>query len=273
MLSLQTIAQLEERRQAVGLRETAVESIELAGGVVGRASPGSWHNYAVNIGMDSPATVRDIDTLIDYHASRGCEPRAEVCPYAHELTLRAFADRGFVPRLFETTLYRELDPARPIAGERALPADISIEHVARTPAAVREYAEVVVANFLPEGVTPSEDQLAMSMRTGAHPRTTLLAARDRGTNRVVGGGAMEISGEICGLFGASVCASHRGRGIQQALIAARLNFAAQQGARVACIGSKPNIPTERNVRRMGFAVAYSKVHLVRPGVDLTPMMQ
>jgi GNAT superfamily N-acetyltransferase len=60
----------------------------------------------------------------------------------------------------------------------------------------------------------------------------------------------------------------RRRGIQQALIAARLNYAAARGARLATIGSKPGAGTERNVRRMGFATAYTKPVMVRPGPGL-----
>ena len=41
--------------------------------------------------------------------------------------------------------------------------------------------------------------------------------------------------------------------------------------RCATIGSLPGSPTERNVRRMGFHVAYVKPHLIRPGPGLKPI--
>ena len=94
-------------------------------------------------------------------------------------------------------------------------------------------------------------------------RTISVIARVGG--RAAGAGSMEVSGPCAGIFGASVLPEFRRRGIQQALLAERLNIAAERGAVVACIGSKPGIGTERNVRRMGFQLAYTKVHLVRPG--------
>jgi GNAT superfamily N-acetyltransferase len=60
----------------------------------------------------------------------------------------------------------------------------------------------------------------------------------------------------------------RRRGIQQALMAARLEHAASRGARFATIGARPGIPTNRNAMRMGFRLAYTKVVLVKPGPAL-----
>ena len=54
------------------------------------------------------------------------------------------------------------------------------------------------------------------------------------------------------------------------LIAARLNHAGTRGVRVATIGSRPGAGTERNVRRMGFQTAYTKVMLARSGPGLVP---
>ena len=82
---------------------------------------------------------------------------------------------------------------------------------------------------------------------------------------LIGGGAMELIDDQCALFGMSTDISHRRRGVQGAVIAARLNYAAANGATLATIGAMPGIATERNVRRLGFQLAYTKVHLVKPG--------
>lgn len=107
------------------------------------------------------------------------------------------------------------------------------------------------------------------VKTARHHRTTCIIARVQG--RIVVGGVMEIAAEICGLFGLSVNPEHRRRGIQQSLIAARLNVARPRGCRVATISGKPGEGTERNVRRMSFQVAYTKATLTKPGPVLTPM--
>ena len=136
-------------------------------------------------------------------------------------------------------------------------------------AQVREYARVCSSGFLPPGMTElPPDQFEVSMRAARHTRSIgLLAMLD---GRCVGAGGMGMHNHVAALFGLSVLPEFRRRGIQQALIAARLNIAAENGARVATIGSRPGAGTERNVRRMGFQTAYVKPMVVRPGPGLAP---
>lgn len=106
------------------------------------------------------------------------------------------------------------------------------------------------------------------MRAARHPRSVGVMAMLDG--RCVGAGGMGLHDHVAALFGLSGIPEFRRRGIQQALIAQRLNIAAQMGRRLATIGSRPGASTERNVRRMGFQTAYVKPMVVRPGPGLAP---
>jgi GNAT superfamily N-acetyltransferase len=64
--------------------------------------------------------------------------------------------------------------------------------------------------------------------------------------------------------------AYRRRGIQQALIVARLERGRERGSRQAFIISGPGIPTERNATRLGFGMAYTRVVLVKRGEGLMP---
>jgi GNAT superfamily N-acetyltransferase len=72
------------------------------------------------------------------------------------------------------------------------------------------------------------------------------------------------------LFGTSVLPAFRRRGIQQALIAARLGRALSLRADLASITSHPGIPTERNAARLGFQLAFVRSVLVKRGPGLVP---
>ena len=72
------------------------------------------------------------------------------------------------------------------------------------------------------------------------------------------------------LFGTSVLPAFRRRGIQQALIAARLGRALSLEAELASITSHPGIPTERNAARLGFQLAFARSVLVKRGPGLVP---
>ncbi|MBL8759027.1 MAG: GNAT family N-acetyltransferase [Phycisphaerae bacterium] len=266
-LALADVARLEELRQARGLAEVADEALPIAGGIAGRSAPGLSTNNSNAIGLDQPVTDADIDRLCDWHESRASEPRTEVAPFAHPSVLEHLEARRFVLRFFEMVFFRGLDPGQPAAAPHPVPPGLLIRAVDPADAReVREYSRVVMSGFFPPDQQPSEDDYALSARVVAHPRTVCLAAWLDGA--LVAGGAMDVSGEVAGLFGLSVLPDQRRRGVQLALIAARLNEAARRGARVATIGTRPGIATERNARRMGFQLAYAKAVMCRPGPGL-----
>lgn len=113
-----------------------------------------------------------------------------------------------------------------------------------------------------------ESILDAGIRTVLHLQTTSMLARIKGIT--AGSAAMAVDGQVAGLFGASVPPEYRRRGIQQDLLAARPRFARERGDSLAAIGSRPDAPTDRNVRRMGFFLAYAKPILVQPGSGLVP---
>ncbi|MDX2133057.1 MAG: GNAT family N-acetyltransferase [Planctomycetota bacterium] len=270
MRSLRDIALIEEQRQAAGLAAVAPESRALAGGTVARGAPGTWYNSAVGLGLGARVSDAEIDELIAFHESHGVEPRIEVCPFADETLARGLASRGFVVRQFEMCFFRELDPASPARPLVETPAGLEIRAVdVRRDDEVRAHTMVAVSGFMPPGQPIAEEFLESCARALRHERTIGVGAWLDG--RLVGAGAMEATPPSAGLFGLSVLAEYRRRGIQQALLAWRLNEAARRGCLIACIGSLPGAGTERNVRRMGFQLAYTKVALVRPGEGLTPV--
>lgn len=272
-MDLIDIARLEELRQARGITEIADEWRPLAGGSAARGEPGSWINNAVGAGLDGPIDDDELDSVIEWYTSKGIEPRLEVCPFVHESLLTALERRGFSARAFENVFFRELDGSA-VGPVHALPPGVRIGRVDPGDAAmVREYGLAVVSGFFPPDVAPREADLEVSARSLRHPRTCAYAAWVDG--KLVGGGAMEVGGEggeVAALFGLSVLPEHRRRGIQGALIAARLNEAARRGARIATIGSRPGVATERNVRRMGFTLAYTKLVMAKAGPGLAAVL-
>jgi GNAT superfamily N-acetyltransferase len=265
------IAEMEEARQARGLAEVAPESRPFAGGTAGRGQPGQWINYAVGMGMAGPVDEAECDEIIAWYVERGVEPRFEVSPFVGDEFLRMLEKRGFGVRVFENVFYREIDRARRVEPVFATPREVEIGIVnPGDDAEIREYGAVAMSGFFPPGVSPTEANYEQVARGVKHPRSVAMVARVGG--RIVGAGAMEVSGEAAGLFGLSVLPEFRRQGIQQGLIAARLNLAAERGARIACIGSKPGIGTERNVRRMGFDLGYVKLAMARAGEGLAAIV-
>jgi ribosomal protein S18 acetylase RimI-like enzyme len=264
------IARLFERKQGIAAAELALESQQLADGWMAYGGQGSYVNKSCGFGFDAPVTEAQLDTLEAFFTSRGVEPKVELSPFAPASLLESLGRRGFVLREFVNVLYRPLR-----AGEDARrlpqgwPEGVRIERVDPTDdAAVREFAEVSSSGFLPEGEPLPPVFLELAIKSARHPGCAAFMARIG--QEAAGAGSCETSGGLTSLFGTSVKPAFRRRGIQQALIAARLAQGQERGSTLAIIASGPGIPTERNAVRLGFAMAYSRVALVKPGPGLVP---
>ena len=89
----------------------------------------------------------------------------------------------------------------------------------------------------------------------------LYLARRDGT--IAGGGAVRISNRLAQLAGAATLPGHRRRGVQSALLRARLLDAATQGCDLAIVTTEPASKSQENVQRAGFVLLYARAVLVR----------
>lgn len=275
MLEPISVARLEEARQARAIGEIALESRPLASGMLCYSAPGSWSNTAVGVGLDRPLSEAELDELVAFFVSRGVEPRLELCPFVDPALFTTLAARGFTLRGVENCLARRLDDASdPRAGMTGpWPEGIDILPVDQRDASmVDAYARFTAAGFAPPDTPVDETMVELCRRSVLHPRSRCLVATARAHEPapLVGVAGMEVCGEVAAFWGVVVREDHRRRGVQQALLAARIKLGRELGARVATIGSKPGMPTERNAMRMGFHVAYTRFALAKAGPGLVP---
>jgi GNAT superfamily N-acetyltransferase len=92
-------------------------------------------------------------------------------------------------------------------------------------------------------------------------RTTCYLAWIDG--EAAGAGTLSIHDGLAELFGASTRLAFRNQGAQSALLASRLAEAQRLGCDLATIHTEPGSASQRNVERLGFRLAYTKVHLVK----------
>jgi GNAT superfamily N-acetyltransferase len=265
------IARLVERTQATAVSELARESRPLAEGWMAFDGPDSYVNKACGFGLERPLTEPELEEIVTFFTSRGVEPRVELSPFVAPALLEGLAQRGFVLQRFGNVLARKIPEVGDLRAllPRGWPEGIIIERVdPKDDAAAREYVEVAESGFLEEGQALSQEFLELGLKGVRRPVQDAFVARLG--REVIGAGGCESSGGVTALFGTSVKPAWRGRGIQQALIAARLERGRERGSRLACIISGPGIPTERNAARLGFEMAYSRVTLVMHGEGLLP---
>ncbi len=239
-----------------------------AGGVMGFHEPGSWQNQACGVGLDGSVTNEEIAAMVEFYVSRGVEPRVELSPFADQTLIAGLAARKFVVREFEHVLARELPADEDLDAilPFARPAGLELSVVDKSDAAALDRAaEATLRGFYPDGEIPKSMFDACRTTLALESTLTFFAHVD---GVLAAAGSLSRSPRVASLMGVSTAPEFRRRGIQQALIAARLAAAREHGCVLVTIGSRPGLSTERNAIRLGFRVAYTKVIVVRPGEGL-----
>jgi len=260
------IARSHEALLADELREVAFESREHKLGVMGRTGPGAWMNSAYLAFACGPDRVTPdaIEEIASFFEELGIEPRIEVPSYTPNATVRAFEDAGFRFGGFEHVLAKPLREAAPIE----TPADIELTWVDTDDSERLDRVVRLAHEAFTDGGEASDDHLEVSRRLAKSPGVGCLVAERNG--EPVGVSLLEVRADLaCLAFGATL-KPYRRRGVQRAMMLARLRKAAELGCAMATVGGIPGEGTERNAVRLGFTPCYTRLSFTRPGEGLTP---
>ena len=242
---------------------TGVFATPLAGGIATFTEAGSPLNKVAGLGFEGPLDERGLAALEQAYAERGVPVQAEVSSLGDPAVVRMLTGRGYRLQGFENVLGRSL-PAAPRA---PLP-----EGVAVAPSPIEElgtWIEVVVTGFASpdaQGVVSGESyprdlvESVMADMASAEGFSRTLARRD---GVPAGGASLRLSEGVAHLCGAATLPAHRRRGVQSALLAARLEIAVGAGCDVAVVITQPGSKSQENVQRQGFDLLYARAVLVR----------
>ena len=236
-------------------------ALPLAGGVAAYAEPGAPFNKVVGLGFAGVPAEADIDAVERAYADRGSPTPVELSTLADPQIAELLAARGYRAVAFEDVLGRKLGDTLD-----EMPAGIEVR-----PAREGEldaWVDVVVDGFAhPDGVgvpSPEEfprDVVDRAERDFAAAGVTPYVAVVDGN--VAGGGSMRVTDGVAQLTGAATAPRHRRRGVQGALLAARLRDAVRAGADIAVVTTAPGSLSQRNVQRRGFHLLYTRAIFVR----------
>lgn len=235
--------------------EISAASEEIAGGIAVYAGVDSPVTQALGIGLDGPVDSAELDRLEHFYRSRNAPTAIELCPLAGLPLYEALAKREY--RLVEVSnvLVRELGPQ----DQFDAPTDnIVVRQI--TPDEEKLYTCTVAQGFAEQ--QPVTQAILDVMEGFVHSANTrsFLAFVD-GT--AAGGASAFAFNGVAGMFGASTLPEFRGRGVQSALLAARLNWAVKQGCDLAKGITLPGSVSQRNHERFDFRVCYTRTKLTR----------
>ena len=250
-----------ERAEAEQLARTGAPgpagALEVAGGVAVSKGPRSPSSSAFGLGLRGPIWQEDLDRVEAHLGALGGEVRVELCAHADASLPVELGRRGYRVERFLLVLSSPIAVPPPAAGRagRVKVRQIAVDEE-------RAFAEAFALAHLGTAPAPedaAEDLLAIPRAEGS----ACFAALD-GTS-IVAVAVVSAHQGVASLSGAGVLPAWRGRGLQLALVQARLAWAAAHGCDLAASAVDPGGASQRTLERAGFRVAYPKAVMVRGG--------
>lgn len=239
-------------REALGLR-TLVHDRAFAMAADGLDS--LLMNRVIGLGLAAPVSAAALDAFEAFYAGRQSFAY-NVSPFATPVTTpELLTERGLATFFHHVKWARQAERV----AERA-----STLRVQRVDGARAAEWSLLASETFAGGSEHAREWLAALI---GRPGWQLFVTLDG--DQVVGGAALFVRGQCAWLGMGATRESHRGRGSQSLLLAARINAALEAGAVWLTTETAPNWPeldpvSFRNVQRAGFAPLYERASWIRP---------
>jgi GNAT superfamily N-acetyltransferase len=202
------------------------------------------------LGLFADATADALEEIEQFFSTRGAETMHEVCPLSGPSLLNLLCARGYRPFEISNVLYRAVEQ---LAAAHA--AKIAVRIIASEEA--ERWSDVSARGWTHEH--PEFEDFVR--RSGV-----ILAAREQSPcflaelDGVAGAAGALVLHEGVALFGgAATVPEMRRRGLQAALLEARMRHAFELGCDLAMMVAEAGGNSQRNAERQGFRIAYTRI--------------
>jgi ribosomal protein S18 acetylase RimI-like enzyme len=229
---------------------------EVCGGHMVFAGLGSPIGRATGVGLDRPFTAADLDRVEEFYRAHHAPSQVDVCSLHEPAVFELLKERGYAMAELNNVLYRKLDAQEEFP---APPAGFEIRR--SSPEEANAAGAIVESAFFPDGAPEAFQGLIAPFyqMDGA----LAFVASIEGKLVACGTGLVIPQHKVFALCGAGTLADFRGRGLQTALLRARMTAAAEAGCEFAVVVTNGGTTSQRNAERLGFRVAYSKATVIR----------
>jgi GNAT superfamily N-acetyltransferase len=255
---------LEDCVRSLGLTGMESFALPIAGGLASFAGAASPLTKVAGVGFAGTLTDASLEQVEREFAARGAGVQVELSTLAEAGIAARLTARGYALAGFENVLVRALD-----SDERFQPRD-GIQIETSSAAELELWSEVIVESFATadeQGVASHDSFPRAELKRILHG-TASAASRVRYLARragePAGAASFRLSEGVAQLCGAGTLPPHRRRGVQTALLEARLAHAARAGCDVAVITTLPGSKSQQNVQKQGFELLYVRAILRRP---------
>jgi ribosomal protein S18 acetylase RimI-like enzyme len=226
-----------------------------SGGVASFAEEDSPFNKVIGLGFGGLPDAAELDDVERAFAELGTPVQVELCQLAEVGTGGFFTERGYRLESFENVLGRRL-------GDSDVPGDVRLirdDELERWLAMDADASAVADTEGLPSHEDFPREALIRALRDMAGVRR-YVAVRD---GEFAGAASFRVTDGIAQFTGAATLPAQRRRGVQTALLRARLTAATEAGCDVAVVTTQPGSKSHQNVQRQGFDLLYTRAILVK----------
>jgi ribosomal protein S18 acetylase RimI-like enzyme len=251
--------------RAAAARDSGVDSfvVPFGDGAAIFAGSDSPTNKIIGAGFDALLDAAALADLEARFAARGARLQAEISVLALPEVHAQLAARGYVPSGFENVLGHPLGGSQsPLAGDVRIQPVAGAEVAALGEVFVEAFANPDTGGVGGDAIPPSDEIRRWFEITMSVDGFRGYVARVDGA--VAGGASLRLDGTIAQFCGAGTLPRFRRRGVQTALLRARLADAAGAGCTVGVIVTQPGSKSQQNAQREGFDVLYARQLLVKP---------
>jgi len=211
-------------------------------------------NRGIGMGLAGAVSATELDQLEAFFAQADLPAAVELCPLADASLVAGLEERGYTLYRFYNTYIRPLTPG----ALWSPPTDITVRIAT---ASEQEQWVWAVTGYTDPGTEAADPLLTLAKATFQRPTITCFLATIQG--QIAGGGALSLGEDVAALSFMGTRLEFRGRGVQAALLGARLAHAAAAGCAFVTCTTNPGSQSQRNVQRQGFQLAYTKAFLRR----------
>lgn len=243
--------EFQKSRPDVGAAEA-----EVCGGHMVFAGLGSPIGRATGVGLDRLLTADDLNHIEQFYGDHKAPSQVDLTPMHEPAVFEMFKERGYGIGELNNVLYRKLNP------EEEFPPHPRHCEIRRSLAAESEVTGAIVENaFFPDGA-PEPFRGLIAPLYQMENALAFVATID-GQPVACGTGLVIREHRVFALCGAGTLVAHRERGLQTALLRARMAAAVKAGCEYAVVVTQGGTTSQRNAERLGFRVAYSKVTAIK----------